>query len=476
MEKETKRSQFGGSIGFILSAIGSAVGLGNIWGFPYKMGNNGGFAFLIVYVLLAVFVGMFIMIAELAIGRKTGKSVVSAFGILNKKFKWVGWMGVIVPFVIMGFYNVLGGYCTEYLFFNLSNLAFGSAGADGGTLFGGMLTNQFGSIIFSVIYLAICFFIVKGGVKGGIEKFNKIGMPALFVMLVIIVIRSCSLPGATEGIEYILKPNFEPFKENFFGVLATAGGQMFFSLSLAMGIMVTFGSYLSKKESIVKNSLFIIGADTLVALLAAFAVIPAAFALGGQDAAMAGPKLLFITLQDVFNSMGTIGPLFGSIFYLLVVLAAISSTISLIEVVTSFLIDRQEEKGKTANRGKITFWSCAAISILTIIVALDGLGANGFWVPTQNALGVVGSFNDCWLDFLDFFTEGLMMPLAALITSIFVGWVIKPKAIFDEVTLEGNKFKLYGAFKFCIRFIIPVVMGLVLLGQIDTFLALGIFS
>lgn len=475
MEKQTKRSQFGSTIGFIVSAIGSAVGLGNIWGFPYKMGSNGGFAFLLVYIVLAVFVGMFIMISELAIGRRGGKSVVSSYGSLDKRFKWIGVLGVLVPFIIMGFYNVLGGYCIEYMILNLSNLAFGTTGSDGATLFSEMLTNQFGALIFAIIYLSISFLIVKKGVKGGIEKFNKVGMPALFILLIIVVVRSCTLDGAEAGLKFILEPNFEPFKENFIGVLATAGGQMFFSLSLAMGIMVTFGSYLNKKENIVKNSLVIIGADTLVALLAAFAVIPAAFALGGADAAMAGPKLIFITLQDVFNSMGSVGPIFGFVFYMLVVLAAVSSTISLLEVVIAYLIDRREEKGKSVNRGKITLWSCVAVSILTIIVAIDGLGANGVWVPFRNTFGVIGSFNDSWLDFLDCITEGIIMPFAALVTAIMVGWVVKPKPIYDEITLEGNKFGLYKIYKFCIKFIIPPVMLLVLLGQVNEFFALNIF-
>ena len=333
---EHKRGNWGSNIGFLLAAVGSAVGLGNIWGFPYKMGANGGFAFLLVYIVLAIFVGFVLMITELSIGRKTGKSVIATYAQLSKPFGWVGWLAVIVPFLILSFYSVLGAYTLQYTILNLSNLAFGSAGLDGGTLFGNMLTTPFGTVIFAVGYLLIALLIVKGGIKGGIEKFSVYAMPALFFMLIIIIIRSVTLPGASAGLEFMFKPDFTYLKEHFMRVVAVAGTQMFFSMSLAMGIMVTYGSYVSKKERLVKNSLVIVVSDTLVALMAGLAVLPAAFALGGEDAALAGPSLLFVTLQNVFENMGAIGPLFGSIFYLLVLIAAITSTISLVEVLVTF--------------------------------------------------------------------------------------------------------------------------------------------
>ena len=285
-----ERGSWGSNIGFLLAAIGSAVGLGNIWGFPYKMGKSGGFTFLLIYLLLAVFVGFVIMMGELAMGRKTGKGTVGAYHNLSRKFKWVGWLAVFSPFVIMSFYSVLGGYCIEYMALNLSNLAF--AGAEiktGADLFSAMLTNPFGCVAFTLLFLIICYLINRGGVSGGIEKFNKVGMPALFVMLVIIIIRSLTLPGAVEGLKfmfvpgYAVKAGFIAAAPNFATVLATAGGQMFFSLSLAMGVMITYGSYLDKKENLVKNSAVIVVADTVVATMAGVAVIPAAVANGIQS-------------------------------------------------------------------------------------------------------------------------------------------------------------------------------------------------
>ncbi len=476
-----ERGSWGSNIGFLLAAIGSAVGLGNIWGFPYKMGKSGGFTFLIVYLLLAIFVGFVIMMGELAMGRKTGKGTIGAYHALSKKFKWVGWLAVFSPFVIMSFYSVLGAYCIEYLALNLSNLAFaGGAIMTGSDLFVAMLTNPFGAVVFTVLFMLICYLINRGGIASGIEKFNKVGMPALFVMLVIIIIRSLTLPGSIEGLKFMFVPGYAVeagFIEEapgFLTVLATAGGQMFFSLSLAMGAMITYGSYLSKKESLVKNSVIIVIADTIVALMAGIAVIPAAVATYGPSAALSGPKLLFITLQDVFSAMGAVGPLFGVVFYLLVLLAAISSAISLIEVISTFFMDRAAEKGKTGKRSKIVFWTCLAIMVEAAIVAVDGLGANGMWVPFQNAFGIIGEFNDCWLDFMDTLSEGIAMPLGALLMSIMVGWEIKPKTLLEEIDPSGKKW-LRVFFTVCMKVVVPIGMLLVLVGQIDTFFHLNIF-
>ena len=482
-----ERGSWGSNIGFLLAAIGSAVGLGNIWGFPYKMGKSGGFTFLLIYLLLAVFVGFVIMMGELAMGRKTGKGTVGAYHTLSKKFKWVGWLAVFSPFVIMSFYSVLGGYCIEYMALNLSNLAF--AGAEiktGSDLFGAMLTNPFGCVAFTLLFLIICYLINRGGVSGGIEKFNKVGMPALFVMLVIIIIRSLTLPGAMEGLKfmfvpgYAVKAGFIAAEPNFATVLATAGGQMFFSLSLAMGVMITYGSYLDKKEDLVKNSAVIVVADTVVASIAGIAVIPAAVANGIQsgiplnEIKLGGPSLLFVTLQDVFQAMGAIGPLFGVIFYLLVLIAAISSAISLVEVVATFFMDRAAAKGQEGNRHRIVLLVCLAIMVEAALVAVDGLGSNGIWVPGQATFGIHG-WNDCWLDFMDMMSEGIAMPLGALLMSIMVGWEIKPKTLLDEIH-SGASGKIDGFFAFCIRFIVPLGMVLILLGQINDFFGLGIFG
>ena len=488
-----KRGSWGSNIGFLLASIGSAVGLGNIWGFPYKMGKCGGFTFVIVYLALGLFVGLSIMVAELAMGRMTGKGAIGAYRQVNRKFTWLGWMAVISPFIIMSFYTVLGGYCMEYMAYNFSNLAFGLADGtkSGSDLFGAMLTNPFGAWVFTFILILLCYLINRGGISGGIEKFNKVGMPALFVMLVIVIIRSLTLDGAVEGLKYMFVPGYSvdagfiapEDAPSLISVLAIAGGQMFFSLSLAMGIMITYGSYLSKKESLAKNSLVIVFADTVVALMAGLAVIPAAVAINGTQANLKGPGLLFITLQDVFNSMGAVGPLFGTVFYLLVIIAAITSIISLIEVVCTYFVDRAEQKGKEYKRPKIVFWVCFAVMVEATIVAIDGLGSNGIYVPFQGTFkalglsetGIVGSFNDCWLDFIDCLSEGFMMPLGALVMSIMVGWVIKPKFLYTELK-DGKTDKWFiPFFSFCIRYIAPLGMLLILAGQINDFFALGWF-
>lgn len=508
---KNERGSWASNVGFLLAAIGSAVGLGNIWGFPYKMGKSGGFTFLIVYLLLAVFVGFIVMVSELAMGRKVGQGVIGCYTTLSKRFKWVGWLAVFSPFVVMSFYAVLGGYCIEYMALNLSTLAFPTELATGAELFDSMLTNPFGSILFTLLFLVICYLINRGGISGGIEKFNTVGMPALFIMLVIIICRSLTLPGAMEGLKFMFVPGyavsagFIDKAPGFLTVLATAGGQMFFSLSLAMGVMFTYGSYLKKDENLVKNSMVIVGADTLVAVMAGIAVIPAAVANGIQqgmdvgDIALGGPSLLFVTLQDVFSAMGRIGPLFGVIFYLLVLIAAISSAISLIEVVVTFFLDRGAHHGKKGVRERVVLIVCLAIMAEAALVAVDGLGRNGVPVPFKESAAQVqladGSevalkdaseamiasgtvkyapWNDNWLDFMDMMSEGIAMPLGALLMSLMVGWEVRPKLVLEEVHL-GSRQRIDRFYSLCIRFITPIGMVLVLLGQVNDFFALGLF-
>ena len=486
---EKNRSSWGSNIGFLMAAIGSAVGLGNIWGFPYKMGKSGGFTFLIVYLFLAIFVGMVIMLSELALGRKTGLGVVGAYKEATKRFKWLGWLGVFAPFVIMSFYSVLGGYCLQYMSLNMAELSFGLSSIfgesiTGGATFGAMLVNPFGCFVFTLLFMVICMLIVQGGIEGGIEKFNKIGMPALAIMLVIVIIRGLTLPNAMEGVKFMFIPGyavsagFIDEAPSLISVLGTAGGQMFFSLSLAMGIMITYGSYLSKEENLVQNSAVIVIADTIVALMAGFAVIPAAVAnglasgLAPSEIALGGPKLLFVTLQDVFANMGAIGPLFGIIFYLLVLIAAMSSAISLTEVPTTFLLDRLEAKGRPGDRKTITLLVCLAILIEGVLVAVDGLGSNqiepGRLFGLEQAAAPV--FLQDWLDFMDCWSEGLAMPLGAMVMALMIGFELKPKYILEEL---GRTHKLSSGltvfYKICITIVVPVVMAFVLAGQIQEF-------
>ena len=475
-----ERKGFGSTFGFLMAAVGSAVGLGNIWGFPNKMGANGGFTFLIIYLILAALCGFVVMVGELALGRKTGRGVVSAYQVLSKRFKWLGWLGIIAPFLILSFYCALGGYCVKYVVLNVGNIfgtGFGNNGLASGEVFGNMLTNQLESVIYGLIFVLLTLIIVMGGVSSGIEKFCSIGMPCLFFMLVIVIIRACTLPGAVDGLKYMFVPGWAvehgviEKAPNIITVLSNAGGQMFFSLSLGMGIMITYGSYLDKKQNIEKNALVIVICDTLIALMAGLAVMPARFALD-PEGPIGGPKLLFITMQNVFDSMeGAIGPIFGIIFYLLVVLAAVSSSISLLETVVAHFVDEAREKGKGDQRKKYSLIASILIGLLCVLVSADGLGSNG--MAPCDILNISGdairTWNDCWLDFFDMISEGVFMPLGGLLMTLMIGWELGPDIVKDECEQSGHAMGSYGFFKICAKFITPLCMILILYGQIKEF-------
>ena len=482
-----ERKGFGTNFGFLMASVGSAVGLGNIWGFPNKMGASGGFTFLIVYLVLAVLCGFIVMVSELALGRKTGKGVVSAYQALSKRFKWVGWLGILSPFFILFFYCALGGYCIKYTILNIGDLFHASFGANalaetavanghslGAEVFGTFMANPTEAVIFGLIFVALTMLIVMGGVSGGIEKVCSVGMPALFVMLLICIIRACTLEGAVDGLKYMFVPGWavangvidkEP---NFFGVLSAAGGQMFFSLSLGMGIMITYGSYLDKKENLEKNAILIIVMDTLVALMAGLCVMPARFALDPAGN-IGGPKLLFITMQNVFHSMGTLGPIFGILFYLLVVFAAISSSISLLETVVAHFVDKARIEGKGDKRKKYTLIAAALVGLGCILVCADCLGSSG--IAPANILNIAEPKNWAadWLDFWDALSEGIMMPLGALLMCLMIGWEVGPEFVKEEAEQSGHAMGSYGFFKVCVKFITPLCMVLILYGQIKEF-------
>lgn len=464
---EQKKNQWGSQFGFLMAAVGSAVGLGNLWGFPYKMGANGGFAFLLIYLVLVVFVGIMITLTELSLGRKFGKGVVGAYESVDKKYSFLGWFATISPFLILSFYSMLGGYCIKYAVANFGDIfgaSWGINGVESSTYFGNLYMDQFQSSLFSAIFVVLTMLIVRGGVSGGIEKFSKVAMPALFFMLVAVIVRSITLPGASAGLEFMFKPNFEVFEgTGWISVLSAAGGQMFFSLSLGMGIMVTYGSYLSKKEDLKFNSIVIPFADTVIAVLAGLAVMPAVFATGLDPAG--GPGLLFVTLQTVFDSMGAAGPVFGFVLYFLVFIAAITSSISLLETVVAVVVDKGEEKGKHYNRNTVVVIIGLLILAEAVFVSLDGLGSHGF----PQILG-----QSTWLDSFDLISEGVLMPLGSLIMIIVFGWVI-PGYLDDEIEVNGE-FKWKKFYYFCLKFIAPLVMLLVLVGQIDSFFGLGLFG
>ena len=475
-----ERKGFGSNFGFLMAAVGSAVGLGNIWGFPNKMGASGGALFLILYLVLAVLCGFIVMVGELALGRKTGQGAVGAYKVLSKKFSWMGWLGILSAFFILFFYCALGGYCIKYTVLNvgdLFNAGFGSNGLSGAEIFGNFMSNPAEAIIYGLIFVALTMIIVMGGIGGGIEKVCSIGMPCLFVALLICIIRACTLPGAVNGLKYMFVPGWAVANgviekaPSFFEVLSTAGGQMFFSLSLGMGAMITYGSYLDKKEHLEKNAILIVVMDTLVALMAGLCVIPGRFALD-PEGALGGPSLLFITMQNVFHKMSAVGPIFGILFYLLVVFAAISSSISLLEVIVAHFVDKARIEGKGDKRKAYTLIAAAAVGLGCILVCADCLGTAG--IAPADLLGIENpqTLAADWLDFWDMLSEGVMMPLGALLMSLMIGWEIGPEVVKEEAEQQGNKLVSYGFFKICVKVITPLCMLFILYGQVASFFGL----
>ena len=482
-----ERKGFGSNFGFLMAAVGSAVGLGNIWGFPYKMGANGGFTFLLVYIFLGVTCGFIVMISELAMGRKTGKGAVETYKILSKKFKWMGWLGIASAFFILFFYCALGGYCIKYVVLNvgdLFNAGFGSnvfaetaaasGSSTGAAAWAALIANPTEAIVYGMIFVALTMLIVLGGVGGGIEKVCSIGMPALFVALLICIIRSCTLPDAVNGLKYMFIPGWAVANgviekaPNLFQVFATAGGQMFFSLSLGMGAMITYGSYLDRKENIQKNGLLIVVMDSIVAFMAALCVLPGRFALD-PNGDLGGPGLLFVTMQNVFSRMGGAGPIFGILFYLLVVFAAISSSISLLEVIVAHFVDKARDAGKGDKRKKYTLIATVAVSAGCILVCADALGSTG--ISPADLLGITEpkTWAADWLDFWDSISEGIMMPLGALLMTFMVAYELGTEFVKNEVEQCGNKFTMYKFYRFCIRYVAPLGLLMVLYGQIKSF-------
>ena len=472
-----ERKGFGSNFGFLMAAVGSAVGLGNIWGFPNKMGASGGFTFLLIYLVLAVCCGFIVMLGELALGRKTGQGAVGAYKVLSKKFSWMGWLGILSAFFILFFYCALGGYCIKYVVLNVGDLfgaGFGSNGMTGAEIFGAFMSSPAESIIYGLIFVVLTMVIVMGGIGGGIEKVCSIGMPCLFVALLICIIRAVTLPGAVDGLKYMFVPGWAvangviPEAPSFFDVLSTAGGQMFFSLSLGMGAMITYGSYLDKKENLQKNAILIIVMDTLVALMAGLCVIPGRFALD-PEGALGGPSLLFITMQNVFHKMDAVGPIFGILFYLLVVFAAVSSSISLLEVIVAHFVDKAREAGKGDKRKAYCLYAAVLVGLGCVLVCADCLGGNNIAPWQLLGLETASGWNDCWLDFWDMLSEGIMMPLGALLMSLMIGWEIGPEVVKEECEQQGNTLPTYGFFTVCVKIVTPLCMLLILYGQVAGF-------
>ena len=463
-----KENKFKSSFGFLMAAIGSAVGIGNLWGFPYKMGENGGFAFLLCYIAIVALVGFVVMTGEITIGRRGGKGALLSYRATGRNNAWIGYCGAITTLLLGGFCCTLTAYCLRYALANLGTLfkaSWGINGMDAMLYWDQFLEHGATAAVLTVLIALFCGFIVSKGVTNGIEKFCSVGMPMLFVMLIIITIRSVTLPGATEGLVYIFKPDWSVFEgSGWISVFARAGGQAFFSLSLGQVVLITYGSYLDKHTSIEKSAFAICAADSLVALLAGCAIFPAVFAFGQEPAG--GTALLFGTMQSVFNSMGIMGAVFGTLFYLLAVLAEVTSVISLIETPVAFLTDAFEIKGKEVSRKKLIIAIVIVHSITGAIVAFDALGTGGLIQP----------FGFTWLDFFDLFAEGFLMPIGAFAMTILLGWKLPRTWMEEEITLNGVKWKTQKFTMFCMRYVAPLLMLFILAGQLDSFFNLGWFN
>lgn len=442
-----KRSSFSGKIGFVLSAAGASVGLGNIWRFPYLAAKYGGGIFLLIYIILALTFGYSMIIAETSIGRMSGKSPVGAYHSFGKS-KWLsfgGWINAIIPLLIVPYYSVIGGWVIKYLFGyicgNGSDLAndgyFGTFISDG-------VSTEVCFIIFALITLGIIF----AGVRNGIERVSKIMMPILVVLSVIIAIYSVTRPGALAGVKYFLVPNVENFS---WMTVVSAMGQMFYSLSIAMGILITFGSYMKKDVSIEDSTRNVEVFDTAIAIMAGLMIIPAVFAFSGGDpnTLQAGPSLMFITIPKVFDSMG-LGTAVGILFFLLVLFAAITSSIALTESAVSTF---EDELG----------WGRRKSTILTgvIMLALGSLSSLGY-----GPLASVKIIGMQFLDFFDFLTNSVMMPIAAIAICLLVSRVIGLKAIEDEVLLGESKFRRKFVFNFMIKYLCPIFAAIILISSV----------
>ena len=447
-----KRSSFTGKLGFVLAAAGSAVGLGNIWRFPYLAAKYGGGIFLLVYLILAVTFGFALMTAEIAIGRKTGLSAIGAFKALNKKFAFVGWLAALIPAIILPYYSVIGGWVIKYLV----DFAGGNGAATAGDeYFGSFISNGGQSVLWFLVFMGATALIVLGGVEKGIEKVSKFMMPVLVVLSIVIAVYAVTLPGAIDGVKYYLMPDFSKFSGT---TVLAAMGQLFYSMSLAMGIMITYGSYMKKEVNLESSVAQIEIFDTGIAFLAGLMIIPAVFTFSGgsPEALGAGPGLMFVTLPKVFESMAG-GTIVGVTFFLLVLFAALTSSISLMETVVSIVCDKTK-LGRTA--------ACLVVFLLSVVLGL--LSSLGY-----GPLAEVKIIGMQFLDFFDFISNSVMMPIVALLTCIVVGYVVKPKTVIDEVKLSSN-FKREGLFVVVIKYFAPICIVLILVSSILT--AMGIFS
>ena len=460
-----KRSSFSGSIGFVLAAAGSAVGLGNIWRFPYLAAKDGGGLFLCIYIILALTFGFALLTTEIAIGRKTAQSPLTAYRQLHPKWGWIGILACLVPILILPYYSVIGGWILKYL---AAFLTGGAADTVADGYFGGFITAQWSPIFWFVIFLAATTLVVYMGVDKGIERLSTILMPILLILIIGIALFSLSLrhtddAGVTrtglEGLAVYVIPNFEgmTFKK-FLTILMDAMGQLFYSISVAMGIMITYGSYVKKETNLVKSANQIEIFDTLVAFLAGLMIIPAVYTFMGTEGMSAGPSLMFVSLPKIFDAMGGIGSVIGIAFFVMVAFAALTSSISIMEAVVSCAMDRFHFKRKAAT---------LAVALLALVLGVVVcLGYNRFYFELTLPNGSVGQV----LDVMDYVSNYVLMPVVAISTCILVGWVIKPKTIIEEITLGGHHFGREKLYVVMVKVVTPVLLALLLLQSLGLFL------
>lgn len=449
--QKSNRVSFGSKIGAILAAAGSAVGLGNIWRFPYEAGNHGGAAFILVYLACVFVMGMPIMIAEFTVGRRAKASTGRAFGLLanNKKWNCIGVLGVLAALLILGYYSVVAGWTLEYILVSLTNGFSGKGPEEFVALFQNFSQDPYRPVIWLLAFLFFTHYIVVKGVKDGIEKSSKIMMPVLFILIVVLAICAMTLPNASKGLEFLLKPDFSKVNADVF---LGAMGQAFFSLSLGMGCLSTYASYFGSDTRLGKTALSVGVIDTFVAILAGLIIFPAAFSVGIQPDA--GPSLIFITLpnvfQQAFGSIPFLAIIFSLLFYVLLALAALTSTISLHEVVTAYL---NESFKMTRGRAAMLV---TGFCVITGILSSLSLGA---WDAKFFSLG--------FFDLLDFVTAKLMLPLGGLLVCLFVGWYLKRSVSYEELTNYGlQKATYFPIYMFVLRYFAPIAITLIFVNEL----------
>lgn len=441
-EEKNKRDGFGTKLGIITAAAGSAIGLGNIYRFPCELGNNGGAAFLLVYLMVVIFLGVPVMLSELVIGRRTQTNSVGAFRKLAPKTAWplVGYMGVLGGYLIFAFYSTVSGWTLEYIVKAVTNSFKGKDIAMLEQDFAAFHNMGWRNVIWQAIFIALTGFVVFRGIKNGIEKTSKVLMPILLLILIVLGIRSVTLPGATEGLTFLFKPDFSKITGD---VLINALGQGFFSLSLGMGVLITYGSYVKKSDNLTSTAFSVVLADTLIALLAGIVIFPAAFSFGINPEA--GMGLVFNTIPMIFNQMAS-GYVFCIVFFVLLAIAALTSTISLLEVVVAYISEERHISRKWA-----TVWACLGSMALGCFASLSLMDGTPFKLAGKTVF-----------DLLDFITSNIMLPIGGVLISIFVGWKLGKSKFFAEISNEGMlKSPMKSVIFFIVKYLAPIAIAFI---------------